>query len=457
MNEATVLGRFIPDFGRVVAQMQFDMYHHYTVDEHTLRAIGLLSRIERGELGDEHPLATAIVRSLRSRRVLYLAVLCHDIAKGRGGDHSVLGAEVARRLGPRLGLDEAETETVAWLVRWHLLMSHCAFKRDVTDPKTILNFAAQVQLNERLRLLLVLTVVDIRAVGPGTWSGWKRQLITQLFDGAEEVLRLGHMERGRDARIAGRRDDVRALLDLADERWSALVAPLPESYWIAETPDVIAGNLRLLSQAGAAQIAVAARPDPERDATLVTVVAPDEGGLFARIAGAISLAGANIVDARIHTGSDGIAIDNFLVSDPLGGPFDDPHRLERLEAEVRDALAGRRALGPALARRRRAQVRADSFEVAPNVVVDEQASNRFTVVEVTAADRPALLHALAGALVEANVTVRSAHIATFGERAVDSFYVTDLLGQPLTGEERLGALKQRLLAVVRSEEARAAA
>ena len=457
MNEATVLGRFVPDFGRVVAQMQFDMYHHYTVDEHTLRAIGLLSQIERGELAEEHPLATAITRSLRSRRVLYLAVLCHDIAKGRGGDHSVLGAEVARRLGPRLGLDEAETETVAWLVRWHLLMSHCAFKRDVTDPKTILNFAAQVQLNERLRLLLVLTVVDIRAVGPGTWTGWKRQLISQLFDATEEVLRLGHMERGREARIAGRREEVAERLRVTQDALAA--DPMPESYWIAETPDVIAFNLearRAMEAAGEA-FAVALRPDPQRDATLVTVLAPDEGGLFARLAGAISLAGANIVDARIHTGSDGIAIDNFLVSDPLGGQFDDPHRLERLDGEVRDALAGRRALGPALARRPRAQVRADSFEVAPDVVVDEHASNRFTVVEVTAADRPALLHALARAMFEANVTVRSAHIATFGERAVDSFYVTDLLGQPLTGEERLSALKEQLLAVVRREEEQAAA
>ncbi len=457
MNEATVLGRFVPDFGRVVAQMQFDMYHHYTVDEHTLRAIGLLGRIERGELAEEHPLSTAITRSLRSRRVLYLAVLCHDIAKGRGGDHSVLGAEVARRLGPRLGLEPWETETVAWLVRWHLLMSHCAFKRDVADPQTVLNFAGTVQLNERLRLLLVLTVVDIRAVGPGAWTGWKRQLLTQLFDGTEEVLRLGHMERGREARIAGRRAEVAERLGVAE---SALDAdPMPDSYWIAETPDVIAFNLAArgaMETAGEA-FAVVVRPDPERDATLVAVLAPDEGGLFARLAGAISLAGANIVDARIHTGSDGLAVDNFLVADPLGGPFDDPHRLERLEREVRDTLTAHRALAPALARRPRVRARSDSFDVVPAVAVDTRASNRFTVVEVTAADRPALLHALARALCEANVTVRSAHITTFGERAVDSFYVTNLLGQPLTDEARIEALKDRLLAVVREEEARAAA
>jgi [protein-PII] uridylyltransferase len=165
MNEAGVFGRFIPDFGRVVAQMQFDMYHHYTVDEHTIRAIGLLSRIERGELRDDHKLATGIIKRIASRRVLYVAVLLHDIAKGRPGDHSQVGAEIARTLCPRLGLSPAETETVAWLVRWHLLMSSTAQKRDLSDPQTIQDFIDRVKSLERLRLLYVLTVVDIRAVG----------------------------------------------------------------------------------------------------------------------------------------------------------------------------------------------------------------------------------------------------------------------------------------------------
>ena len=180
MNEAGVFGRFIPDFGRVVAQMQFDMYHHYTVDEHSIRAIGLLSRIERGVLKEDHPLATALFQRIASRRALYVAVLLHDIAKGRGGDHSELGAEVALALCPRLGLTDAETETVAWLVRWHLLMSATAFKRDLADPKTIQDFVERVKSLERLRLLFLLTVVDIRAVGPGTWNSWKSQLLRDL-------------------------------------------------------------------------------------------------------------------------------------------------------------------------------------------------------------------------------------------------------------------------------------
>jgi [protein-PII] uridylyltransferase len=191
MNEAGILGRFIPDFGRVVAQMQYDMYHHYTVDEHTLFAIGILHKIETGLLKEEHPLATDLAATIVSRRALYLAVLLHDIAKGRGGDHSEIGERIALELGPRLGLSAEETETVAWLVRWHLLMSGAAFKLDIGDPKTIGDFVERVQSPERLKLLLVLTVADIRAVGPNVWNGWKATLLRELYHRAIEVMSGG--------------------------------------------------------------------------------------------------------------------------------------------------------------------------------------------------------------------------------------------------------------------------
>src|SRR6185503_2340060 len=239
MNEAGVFGRFIPDFGRVVAQMQFDMYHHYTVDEHSLRAIGLLSKIENGALEAEHPRATAMFRHIASRRVLYVAVLLHDIAKGRGGDHSELGAEVAFTLGPRLGLTDAETETVAWLVRWHLFMSDTAFKRDLTDPKTVVDFVARVKSLERLRLLFLLTIVDIRAVGPGVWTSWKDQLLRLLFESAEEMLRLGHKERGRGDRIAAVQEALAARLGWDESRFTRLGWRLPDSYWLAEPLPVL--------------------------------------------------------------------------------------------------------------------------------------------------------------------------------------------------------------------------
>jgi [protein-PII] uridylyltransferase len=445
MNESTVFGRFVPDFRRVVAQMQFDMYHHYTVDEHSIRAIGLLAEIERGDLKTDHPLSTAIMRQIVSRRVLFVATLLHDIAKGRGGDHSVLGAEVAENLCPRLGLNPAETETVAWLVRHHLLMSATAFKRDLADFKTILDFAQAVQSPERLRLLLVLTVVDIRAVGPGVWNSWKRQLLSDLYEATEEVLRLGHKQRGRDERIAAKKAHLKQALKLPDREFAGFASRLPDAYWIAEPDDIIARNARHLMSNRETDLAIDACYYPERGATLVTVYAADHPGLFYRIAGAIHLAGGNIIDARIHTSSDGMAVDNFLIQDPVGRPFREQGQLDRLARSIKEALTNRAKLMAQLDAKPKALRRADAFKIAPSVFIENQASNRFTVVEVNALDRPALLNNLAKALFESKVTLHSAHIATYGERAVDTFYVTDLLGGKIENRARIKTLETRLL------------
>ena len=458
MNEAGVFGRFVPDFGRVNAQMQFDMYHHYTVDEHTIRAIGLLAKIEKGELKDDHPLASEIIPQLASRRVLYVATLLHDIAKGRGGDHSVLGAEVAEELCPRLGMDEDETELVAWLVRWHLLMSATAFRRDLSDPKTIADFIAEVQSLERLRQLMVLTVVDIRAVGPGIWNSWKRQLIGELYELSEEQLRLGHKTHGRKARIAAKREAVATLLGEKAHIIEELNARFDDSYWIAEPEDIIALNLNHYAAAKQVQdrLSIHAEVYPARGATLVTVIADDHPGLFYRIAGGIHLAGANIIDARIHTTRVGKAVDNFLVQDPLGRPFHEQSQLDRLERTIRDALANKVELVPQLAKRPLKAMRAGAFEVRPRVGFDNKASGRFTVIEVSARDRPALLNRLARALFESQLMVNSAHVTNYGERAVDTFYVTDLIGEKVIAPERMKAIEERLLEAA-SDEAQAEA
>ncbi len=458
MNDATVFGRFVPDFGRVVAQMQFDMYHHYTVDEHSIRAIGLLAQIEAERFKEDHPLVSAIMRQIVSRRALYLAVLLHDIAKGRGGDHSILGAEVAMKLCPRLGLSAAETETVAWLVRTHLLMSDTAFRRDLSDFKTILDFAAVVQSPERLRLLLALTVVDIRAVGPGVWNSWKRQLLTDLFEGAEEVLRLGHKQRGRLERIETKQSVLRKALKWHDAAFVALVRRLPESYWIAEPDDILYRNALHIASAADKPLSISAQVYPERGATLVTVYASDHAGLFYRVSGAIHLAGGSIIDARIHTTRDGMALDNFLIQDAFGAPIDQPERLSRIERAIEDALVNRHQMSAALAIRPHARPRADAFVIAPNVLIDNVASNRYTVIEVNAHDRPALLNALAFALFDSKAMIHSAHIATYGERAVDTFYVTDLIGDKITAALRLKSLERRLLdAATRSADVALAA
>jgi [protein-PII] uridylyltransferase len=453
MNEAGVFGRFVPDFARVNAQMQFDMYHHYTVDEHTIRAIGLLNRIEKGELTGDHPRSSRLIHAVASRRAAYVAVLLHDIAKGRGGDHSVLGGEVAEQLCPRFGLDEGETALVAWLVRQHLLMSRTAFKRDLTDPKTIEDFVAEVQGLERLRHLMLLTAVDIRAVGPGTWNSWKGQLLGELYDAAEERLRLGHMKQGRQERVAAKKAAVGALLGDKAGLLKLYADRFDDAYWIAEPDDIIALNMIHygVSHEDEDRLAVHCEVYPARGATLVTVIAADHPGLFYRIAGGIHLAGANIIDARIHTTRTGWAVDNFLVQDPHGAPFSEPAQLKRIEQAIADALANRSALVPQLAKRPLPHSRARAFDVRPVVSFDNQASGRFTVIEVNARDRAALLNRLARALFESRLVVFSAHITNYGERAADTFYVTDLTGGKITSSARLKAIEAALLEAASDE------
>jgi [protein-PII] uridylyltransferase len=449
MNEAGVFGRFVPDFGRVVAQMQFDMYHHYTVDEHSIRAIGLLAAIERGELKADHPLATALFKQIGSRRTLYVAVLLHDIAKGRGGDHSVLGEQVALKLGPRFGLDPAETETVAWLVRHHLLMSATAFKRDLADPKTIEDFAHAVQSPERLRLLLILTVVDIRAVGPGVWNDWKRVLLRTLFDAAEERLRLGHKQRGRHELVEERQEELAKALGWKRSVVKAHGRRLPDSYWLAEPSEWQAANARQVATAeahiGDPVPSVVAENDPESGSTRISVFTPDREGVFYRICAGLAAAGANIIDARIHTTNDGMALDNLLVQDGQGRAYSDRRLKTRLVRSVEGALASPE---PPPLPRTPPQGRSAAFRVAPLVAIAERASTRTTVVEVNARDRPALLAGLARAILAQGHVIHSAHIATYGERAVDVFYLTRSDGRKLDTHD-IETLRDALLDAAR--------
>lgn len=453
MNEAGVFGRFVPDFGRVNAQMQFDMYHHYTVDEHTIRAIGLLSQIERGLLESDHPRATKQIHKVGSRRAIYVAVLLHDIGKGRGGDHSVIGAEIAHKLCPRFGLEKKETELVSWLILQHLLMSATAQKRDITDPKTIEDFVGEVKSLERLRNLSILTCVDIRAVGPGTWNSWKGQLLGELYDAAQERLRLGHKRNGRAQRIAARKTAVSELLGDKAYLMEQVGDLLADAYWVAEPEDIIAKNLIQYEEARRIEehLSIHCEVDEERGATLVSVIAGDHPGLFYRIAGGIHLAGANIIDARIHTASNGYAIDNFLVQDLANTPFSEASQIERLKRSIKDALLANVELVPKLAARPLPHSRAKTFAVAPMVHFDNNASNHFTVIEVTARDRPALLNRLAHALFRSNLLVQSAHITAYGESATDTFYVTDLTGGKVIHTDRLDEIEALLLEAASDE------
>ena len=459
MNEAGVLGRFIPDFGRVEAQMQHDVYHVYTVDEHSIRAIGILGGIERGELESEHPLSSEVIGKLVSRRVLYVAVLLHDIAKGRGGDHSELGAEVAMKICPMLGLDGAETETVAWLVRHHLLMSHTAFRRDLSDPKTVEDFVSLVQSPERLRLLLVLTVVDIRAVGPSVWNGWKAALLRELYYIAEEKLTGSGSKQHRKERIERAKADVRERLKAWPKKDTAQIEALGYPvYWLSLDTDTHVRHAEILRQALAsdAQVSVDAQVDRERDVTEVTIYTADHPGLFSKIAGAIALGGGNILDARIFTMTNGMALDSFSVQEigdwareEGGHAMTDKGKLEALKKHIEKALTGEGHLEKELsARPHTLPDRARAFSVEPRVLIENSFSKTHTVIEINGRDRPGLLFALTKAMTQLGLQISSAKISTYGERVVDVFYVKDVFGLKIEIESKLKDVQSGLLAVL---------
>lgn len=454
MNEAGVLGRFVPDFGRVVAMMQFNMYHHYTVDEHLIRSIGILAEIDGGRMEAEHPLANEIFPTIANRRALYVALFLHDIAKGRTEDHSVAGADVARRLCPRLGLGEAETETVAWLVRWHLEMSTVAQSRDLGDPKTIESFAAIVQTLERLKLLLVLTVSDIKAVGPGVWNGWKGELLRTLYYETEVVLAGGHSAIERKERVGRTQRALAAeLAEWSEADRSAYIARHYPAYWLKVDLPRKLKHARFVAEAGRQGVttATAVETDGFRGVTELTILAPDHPRLLAIITGACAAAGGNIVDAQIFTTTDGLALDTIFVSRAFDLDDDELRRGERIAQAIERALKGEIKIADLVAQRRSPPPRGGTFTVAPEVIVDNALSARHTVLQVSGLDRPGLLYDLTTAIGKLNLNIASAHIATFGEKAVDVFYVSDLTNAKVLQPQRQTTIRKTLLDVFASD------
>ncbi|MBL8806226.1 MAG: [protein-PII] uridylyltransferase [Rhodospirillales bacterium] len=462
LNEAGVFGRFVPDFGRVVAQMQHDMYHVYTVDEHTIFAIGILHRIEQGQLEKDHPLASEIIHQIQSRRALYFALLLHDIAKGRGGDHSVLGAEIAMKLGPRMGLSEEETETAAWLVRAHLWMSATAFKRDIHDPQAIRAFLEHVQSPERLRLLLCLTVADIRAVGPGVWNNWKAALLRELYYRAAEALAGDFGETGTLERVAAAQKQLREeLKDWSDKDFAWFAGLGYPAYWLSLDPATQARHARFVREAerGKMPLAVDTRIDRARTITEITIYTDDHPGLFARIAGAMAVAGANIVAANVFTMSNGRALDTFSIQTPAGEmdgqpqAYDRPEKLAKLSIHIEHALGGRLRLREQFAKRPAIPSRMRVFTVPPRVLIDNTASKYHTLIEVNGRDRVGFLYDVTAAITALGLSIRTAKITTYGERAVDVFYVVDVFGHKIIDEPKLARIRTRLLAAVADPDA----
>ncbi|MBB5720497.1 [protein-PII] uridylyltransferase [Loktanella ponticola] len=444
MNELGLLAAFIPEFAPIVAMMQFNMYHHYTVDEHTIQCISHLSKIEREELVEELPLASGILKGGVNRKVLFVALLLHDIGKGRPVDHSVLGAQIARVVGPRLGLSKKDCETVEWLIRYHLLMSDTAQKRDIAEPRTVKGFAKAVKTVERLDLLTVLTVCDIRGVGPGTWNNWKAVLIRNLYAATKDALENGLEDLNRESRENEAKRALRvALSDWKPKDLKLEIGRHYGTYWqgLPGTTHVVFANL--LNGISDDRLAIDLMLDEDRDATRVCFAMVDHPGLFSRMTGALALVGANIVDARTYTSKDGYATAVFWIQDADGHPYE-AARLPRLQQMIVKTLHGEVVAREALKGRDKIKKRERAFRVPTVITFDNVGSEIYTIIEVDTRDRPGLLYDLTRTLAENHVYIASAVIATFGEQIVDTFYVKDMVGLKYHTESKRDALEKNL-------------
>ncbi len=428
MNELGVLGAFIPEFEPIVAMMQFNMYHHYTVDEHTIQTISHLAQIERAELDEELPVSSEIIKGGINRKVLYVALLLHDIGKGRDEDHSILGARIARTVAPRLGLSKKECKDVEWLVRYHLVMSDTAQKRDIADPRTVRGFANAVKTVDRLNLLCVLTVCDIRGVGPGTWNNWKAVLIRALYRQTKFALENGMEALNRTERGTEARKNLRAALDDWSEKdlRTELGRHYPP-YWQGLHVTAHVDFANLLNGIGTDEVRIELTPDEDRDATRVCFAMADHPGIFSRMCGALSLVGANVVDARTFTTKDGFATAAFWIQDGEEGPYEES-RLPRLRQVIMKTLQGDVVARDALAPKDKMKKREKAFNVPTHITFDNDGSDIYTIIEVDTRDRPGLLHDLTRTLADMNIYIASAVIATYGEQVVDTFYVKDMFG-----------------------------
>ncbi|MBV1895537.1 MAG: [protein-PII] uridylyltransferase [Rhodobacteraceae bacterium] len=452
MNELGVLSAFVPEFQPIVAMMQFNMYHSYTVDEHTIQCIANLAQIEKNELVEELPVASGILKRGVNRKVIYVALLLHDIAKGRPEDHSILGAKMARKIAPRLGLNKQDCETVEWLIRYHLLMSDTAQKRDIADPRTVRDFAKAVQTVKRLDLLTVLTVCDIRGVGPDTWNNWKAALIRALYRQTKRALQTGMEDLNRENRGTVAKKALRAALpDWTKAELKVEVARHYAPYWQGLHVTAHVAFARLLRDLKAhgdpGEVLIDLHPDTDRDATRACIVMADHPGIFARLTGALALVGANVVDARSYTTKDGYVVGAFWLQDSDGAPYE-ASRLPRLTKMIDRTLRGEIVARDALKSRDKIKKRERAFNVPTHVVFDNDGSDIYTIIEVDTRDRPGLLYDLARTLAAVNVYVANAVIATYGEQVVDTFYVKDMFGLKYFTESKQKFLEGKLRAAI---------
>ena len=454
MNETGVLGRFIPDFQKVVARVQHDMYHTYTVDEHTINAISILRKIDNGEYDSKYGLASKVIKQIVSKKVLYIALFLHDIAKGRGGDHSILGGQVAKNLCPKFGLLSDEVETVIWLVENHLLLSTIAFKRDLQDPKTIIDLKNKIQSAELLRLLYLLTVADITAVGPEIWNSWKDNLLKVVYDETLMEINGGGDQKSRTIREEKSRNKLRdSLIQWKEQEFIDYTNRFYSYYWTNISSDVHVRHASLILDADKEnlKLKIFAEPLKDQGVTEVSIYTQDHLGLFARTCAALALAGTSVQDARIVTTKDGMTVNTFLVrSADASSIIEQKNRLKVLIETIRKTISEERNPKVLMKEFKSIQIpsRRDSFIIEPRVLIDNLSSRSHTVIEINSKDKIGLLHTLASEFFSIGLHISTARISTYGVRAVDVFYVKNLTGGKIIEENKINLIKDKLMQAI---------
>jgi [protein-PII] uridylyltransferase len=451
MNTYGVLGRYIPAFGRIVGRMQYDLFHAYTVDAHTLFVVGNLRKLALPKYDHELPQLSSIMQQLPKQEIIYLAALFHDIAKGRGGDHSELGSVDAEAFCLEQGLSPYDARLVAWLVRQHLTLSVTAQKKDIGDPAVVNEFAKLVGDESRLDYLYLLTCSDVRGTNPKLWNSWKASLFHDFYESVRAALRRGlESPIDEDQLIKENQDAARALLapkNIDAAEISRIWVPLSPAFFLRHSPEEIAWFTGLCAtrEGGAAEPLVAVQPHSQRGTTAVLIYAPHRRHGFARATAVLDQQGLTILDARITPAANGFSLDLYHVLEDNGAPITDEERIADMEQQLWNSLQRPEESSMGVSRRAPRQVR--MFNTPTRVTITRDLRNNRSALELVAGDRPGLLCDVGKVLWEERIDLQGARISTIGERAEDVFYVTDTAQRPLddaTAEQ----LKHKLVAAL---------
>ncbi len=454
MNESNVLGKFIPEFQKIVCLMQFDMYHSYTVDEHTIFTISNLHSLKNGKFNDFAPLASKVIQEISSYRCLFVAMLLHDIAKGKKGDHSINGSIVASTVCPRLGLTSNETEIVKWLVLHHLLLSKTAFRYELGDPKIINDFAEKVKTVEKLKLLLVLTVADIKGVGPEIWNDWKGSLISDLYIKTLNVLQKRISTQNVYEHVETTKEFFKSNLlknGIKNELIEQYCDNYYKNYWEIFNLQTLINHFHIFKKMldDKEKFKIYLSKESDLQATELIVIAPDHHGLFSLISGLVAASGYDVVSAKIITRSDGYALDTFFIQNKDKKPILEDNSRKKLIKTISLGLEGNFDIEKALnIKWEEIPARFRAVKAPTRIIVDNKTSENFTILDIKCKNAPGVLYKITKTLTSLGIQINTANVSTYGDRVVDIFYIKNAFGSKVDDKTTIDKIKKSILKII---------